>query len=155
MDVTGLATSLEDHESASVGQLSIPFASLRAQVVMKAISYLDRRARGTNHDVIDFVWVLRNYGEGKDDTRVFDDVSDVIIANEVESHAYGALLLGHDLREYPADLLGPVRVVLGELITEMSVAVRDVRPSTSSVLADRFDMEVHQLAQAALWGLEH
>lgn len=155
MNVTGFATTLKHRVVAEVDGLSIPFAHLQTQAVMKAIAYLDRRAGGKTHDVIDLVWVLRNYGEGDNEARIYDDIPDILIDHDVETYATGAVLLGHDLREFPADLLGPLREVLAELMTEWSSAVRDAHATAHSFAIMRADAEIHHLAQAVVWGLDH
>lgn len=154
MDVRGIDQVLVNSEVIEIGSYSIYYASPLSQAQLKAAAYMDRRDRGITHDVIDFVWMLRNYSETGHQARVFVDAWETIDAHTIEPWAWGAALLGQDLGSFSVELVEPVRATLAELQVPFSRAAEHVRPDRAPDGGERALTEVHELARAALLGLE-
>ncbi len=153
MSVQGIDSALLKSDSINLGTVSIRFTSILSQAQQKPAAYMDRRDQGVNHDVIDFVWVLKNYMEAGNQDRVYDEAWETIEAGSIAPNAWGAALLGQDLRSLPPDLLIPVRTTLEELQTPNSCAAQDMRLSQAPDHGERALADIRELARAALRGL--
>ncbi len=154
MDVQGIDLVLSKSAVYELGAIEIPYASRLMQAQQKAAAYLDRRDRGVTHDVLDFMWVLRNYEEAGNESRVFDEAWATIEGNDIEPFAWGAALLGRDLKRNAAELLEPVRRLLAELDDSESRASRDLRPKQAHDHGQRVLSEIRELGRAVRAGLD-
>ena len=153
MNVSGIDLVLEDSEHNELSTAPVRHASLLSQAMQKPAAYMDRRGNGITHDVIDFLWLVKKYGEAGNEERVFDEAFDTIDSHDIDPFAYGAALLGQDLRKYSAELLAPVRSVLVELCAQESQACRVVVNWRSPDGGARSFADIRSLASVALIGL--
>ena len=86
--------------------------------------------------------------------RVYDEAWETITANDIEPWAWGAALLGQDLRRFSLDLLQPVRSTLEELRTPFSRATEVMRPRQAPDGGERILADIQEMARAALCGLD-
>ncbi|MCP5022631.1 MAG: hypothetical protein GY930_12760 [bacterium] len=152
-DVSGFSAALQEGEELDLKHGTVLVTSFPFQVILKAQAYLQRREQGMTHDVADLVWVLRNYGDGKE-KRIFGEAYLAITQHGLEPDAWGALLLGLDLRGMGAELLTALRVVLYELKDEESKACSDALGGGFLLDREAKIQSVQTLAIAASLGLE-
>ena len=156
MNVQGLEVVFNQSESTPVRDKSIQMASPVGQAQQKAAAYLDRRSRGEVHDVLDFLWVLRNYEGTQQDSRAMteSDVYDTIMNHDIDPQCWGAAMLGRDLAVFPDSALDSVRELLGELQQESSMALNHGLSGPASYNEEEQFQEVRMLAAAVLAGLQ-
>ena len=152
-DVSGFSAALLGSEELNLKHGTVLVTSFPFQVVLKAQAYLQRREQGKTHDVVDLVWVLRNYGDGREE-RIFDEAYEAISHHSLEPETWGAILLGLDLRLMSAERLTPLRAVLNELKNEESKACTDALGGGFLLDREAKMQSIQGLAIAAALGLE-